>query len=419
MKTHNNFDQSFEFAGKAKTLSLIAIGIGIVAIAVGFLTNNAERTFANLLLMGYYFACVCMAGVFFCAVQYVAQAGWSASLIRVPQAMAKTLPIAALILLVIVLSGLFMTHQVVNEEGKTVIAPYLYKLWAIKDVAVKGSENYDPIIAGKASFLNIPFFLVRVGGFLALYSLFGYLLVKYSRSEDEIGGMTNYNLSFKISCIFLVIFGFTTPIFAFDTIMSLEAHWFSTMFGWYNFAAMWVTGLATMALIIILLKENGYLEWVNENHIHNFGQLIFGFSIFWTYVWFAQFLLIYYANLPEEAVYFYKRWEPEFQPWWWLNIIINFLCPVLILMMRDTKRMFAVVKYVCILILLGHWLDYYLMIMPGTVGGEGRGFSFEEIGIAIGFVGVFTFSVSSALSKFKALAPKNHPFLDESLHHHI
>jgi len=419
MKTHNNFDQKFEFAGKAKTLSLVAIVIGVVAIAAGFLSGHGEREFSNLLLMGYYFACVCMAGLFFCAVQYVAQAGWSASLIRIPQALAKTLPIAAAVLVVIVAAGLLNTHTIVNEEGKSVVAPYLYKLWAIKDVAVKGSENYDPIIAGKSSFLNIPFFFIRLIGFLGIYSIFGYLLVKYSKNEDEIGGMKNYNSSFKMACIFLVIFGFTTPIFAFDTIMSLEAHWFSTMFGWYNFAAMWVSGLCVIALIIILLKEQGYMEWLNENHMHNFGQLIFGFSIFWTYVWFAQFLLIYYANLPEEAVYFFKRWEPEFQPWWWLNIIINFLAPLLLLMARDYKRMIGRMKYVCILLLLGHWLDYYMMIMPGTVGTEGRGFSFEEIGTAIGFLGLFVYCFSTALASFKSLAPKNHPFLEESLHHHI
>jgi hypothetical protein len=418
MGTHNSFDEKFEFGGRAKTLSLIGIVIGIVAIAYGFLIGHVERTFSNLLLMGYYFACVCMAGVFFCAVQYVAQAGWSAALIRVPQAFAKVLPIAAIILIIIAAAGLMVTHTSVNEEGKSVVVPYLYKIWAAKDIAVKGSENYDPIIAGKSSFLNIPFFFVRLVVFLGIYSIFGWLLAKYSNNEDELGGMFNYNKSFKMACIFLVIFGFTTPIFAFDTIMSLEAHWFSTMFGWYNFAAMWVSGLAAITLVLILLKQQGYFSFITENHIHSMGQLIFGFSIFWTYVWFAQFLLIYYANLPEEAVYFYKRWEPEFKPWFWLNIIINFLCPVLLLMSRDAKRLIPRVKYVCILLLCGHWLDYYMMIMPGTVGAE-RGFFIEEVGIALGFTGLFTFLMLSALSRFKSTIPKKHPFLQESLHHHI
>ena len=292
MKTHNSFEGQYDFIGKAKTYSLIAIVIGVLAVIGGFAFGQAERTFANLLLMGYYFTCVCMAGVFFCAVQYVAQAGWSASVLRIPQAFAGTLPYAAAVLIVIVLAGLFLTHQGVNEEGKSTIVPYLYKLWAIKGVETPGNENYDPIIAGKHAFLNKGFFIGRLIAFLGCYAIFGNLLIKYSENEDEIGGMSNYEKSFKMSCIFLVIFGFTTPIFAFDTIMSLEAHWFSTMFGWYNFAAMWVSGLAVMTLTIIILRQNGYLQWITEDHLHNMGIFMFAFSIFWTYVWFAQFLLI-------------------------------------------------------------------------------------------------------------------------------
>jgi hypothetical protein len=421
METHDNhFDTPFQFTGNAKNLSLLAIVIGVICVIVGFVTHNTERTFDNLLLMGYYFTCVCLAGLFFCAVQYVAQAGWSASLIRIPQAFAKVLPYAGALLIFIIACGLIFKHEVPNEEGAgTHLAPYLYKLWAAPGVADIKSPQYDAILAGKASFLNIPFFLGRLVVFLGVYSIFGYLLVKYSQNEDEMGGMFNYEKSFKMACIFLVILGFTSPIFAFDAIMSLEAHWFSTMFGWYNFAAMWVSGLAVIALATILLRSNGYFSWISQDHLHNLAQLIFGFSIFWTYVWFAQFLLIYYANLPEESVYFYKRWEPEFKPWFWLNIIINFATPILALMSRDAKRLTSRLKWVCIIIICGHWLDYYMMIMPGTVGGAGRGFSFEEIGIAIGFAGLFVFSFGIALSKFKYLAPKNHPFLQESLHHHI
>jgi hypothetical protein len=412
-----NYDQTFEFAGKAKTYSLVAIAVGILAIAFGFLTGHAERTFANLLLMSYYFACVCMMGVFFNAIQYVAQAGWSVSVIRVTQAFSRVLPYAAVILVAVISLGLIFSHKIV-EEGKTIVEPYLYGHWATPGLSTKGSENYDAIIAGKSVFLNKPFFIARVIIFLALYSIFGALLNKYSNNEDNLGGMVNYNKSFKMSAIFLIIFGFTTPIFAFDVIMSLEAHWYSTLFGWYNLAALWVSGLAALTLIVILLRQNGYMSWVTENHLHDLGKLVFGFSIFWTYLWFAQFLLYYYANVPEETIYYYKRWEPEFKPWFWLNIVLNFAVPVLLLMSRDAKRATSVLKYVCIVVLLGHWLDYYMMIMPGTVGAEGRGFGVEEIGIALGYVGVFSFLMLNALSK-SSLVPKNHPFLEESLNHHI
>ena len=419
MKTHNSFDEQFEFAGKAKTWSLIAIVVGVLAIAFGFITDHGERTFANLLLMGYYFTCVCLAGAVFCAIQYAAQAGWSASLLRVPQAFIKVLPIAATLLIAIIVAGLSLTHHTHNEEGKDVVVPYLYKLWAAKGLTTAGSENYDAIIAGKSGYLNIPFFLFRLVAFLGSYTLLGLLLVKYSKNEDEIGGMINYNKSFKIACTFLAIFGFTVPLFAFDAIMSLDAHWFSTMFGWYNFAALWVSGLSIITLVTIYLRNQGYFSWITTDHLHNMGQLIFGFSIFWTYLWFAQFLLTYYANIPEESVYFYKRWEPEFKPWFWLNIVINFATPLLVIMSRDSKRAVPVLRTMCIILVFGHWLDYYIMIMPGTVGSEGRGLGVEEIGIFIGFAGLFVFLVFNALSKFKSLEPKNHPFLEESLHHHI
>ncbi|MDY0903638.1 quinol:cytochrome C oxidoreductase [Pedobacter sp. CFBP9032] len=407
MGTHNiNFSEQFEFTGKVKTLSIIGIALGVAAVAYGFIAGDKvmhERTFANLLLMGYYFACVCMSGMFFLAVQYVAQAGWSASILRVPQAMAKTLPIAAVLLIVIISAGLF-THN-------------LYHHWHADGLTDPNSPNYDSLIAGKAVFLNVPFFLGRQVVFLGVYSIFAMLFVKLSYNEDLAGGLESYRKGFKNACIFLVIYGFTTPIFAFDTIMSLEAHWFSTMFGWYNFAAMWVSSLATIAIILILLRRAGYMQWVNNSHLHNLGQFIFGFSIFWTYVWFAQFLLIYYANMPEETVYFYRRFE-YYKFWFFLNLAMNFLAPVLLLMDRDNKRTDVKLLFVSIVVLLGHWVDYYQMIMPGAVEDGHNGFGVIEIGTAVGFVGLFTFTVLTSLSK-KPLIAKNHPLLQESLHHQL
>jgi hypothetical protein len=404
MGTHNiNFSEQFEFTGKVKTLSIVGVLLGAAAIVYGFLSGHQERTFANLLLMAYYFACVCMSGTFFLAVQYVAQAGWSASILRVPQAMAKTLPIAAAILFVVVAAGLY-SHN-------------LYHHWHADGLTDPNSPNYDSLIAGKSVFLNVPFFLGRQVLFLGIYSIFSIMFVKYSYNEDLAGGLNSYRKSFKNACIFLVIYGFTTPVFAFDTIMSLEAHWFSTMFGWYNFAAMWVSSLATIAIIIILLRRAGYMQWVNNSHLHNLGQFIFGFSIFWTYVWFAQFLLIYYANMPEETIYFYKRFE-YYKFWFFLNLAMNFLAPVLLLMDRDNKRTDAKLLFVAIVVLLGHWVDYYQMIMPGAVEDGHNGFGIIEIGTALGFVGLFTFTVLTALSK-KPLIAKNHPLLQESLHHQL
>jgi len=406
MGNHNhthNFTEQFTFSGKLKTWTLIAIVVGVLAAAFGFVTGQQERTFANLLLMAYYFTCVCATGLFFIALQYVAQAGWATGLIRIPQAMSRVLPVASLILIIVSASGL-LTHN-------------LYHHWNAEGLTDPNSPAYDKLIAGKAGYLNVPFFLTRLVLFLGAYSFFAWLFAKYSEREEADGGLVFYDKSFKWSTIFLIVFGFTTPLWAFDTIMSLEAHWFSTMFGWYNFAAMWVSGLCVITLIVIFMKKAGYLSWVNENHLHDLGKFIFAFSIFWTYIWFSQFLLIYYANIPEETVYFYKRWEPEYLPWFWLNIIINFLAPLLVLMARDSKRQMNRLMYVCIILLCGHWLDYYMMIMPGTVESH-RGFGIIEIGIAIGFVGLFMFFTLNQISK-RSLVAKNHPFLEESINHQI
>jgi hypothetical protein len=243
MSTHqHNFAKYYEFSGKPRTWSLAAILIGLVAVAIGFLIGGhegQERIFLNLLQMSYYFTCVCAGSLFFVALQYVAQAGWPASLIRIPEAFAKVLP-----------------------------------------------------IAGKSAYLNVPFFLARLVILLGIYSFFAMKITKFSNDEDSEGGLANYNRNVKYATIFMVIFGFTTPIFAFDTIMSLEAHWFSTMFGWYNFAGMWVVALCAITLSVILLKKAGHFTWVNENHLHDLGKFIFAFSIFWTYIWFGQFLFI-------------------------------------------------------------------------------------------------------------------------------
>jgi hypothetical protein len=422
MKTHNSFDEQYQFTGKVKTWSLVAIVIGVITIIAGFLTGHEQRTFSNLLLMGYYFTCVCAAGVMFCAIQYAAQAGWSAAILRVPQAFGRVLPIAALILVIIIIAGLSVTHTVV-DGGTSHVEPYLYARWATQDLHIKGNSIYDAVIAGKSGFLNEPFFLIRIVGMLACYSLFGWLLYKYSSNEDEVGGMKFYNKSFLVSCVFLVIFGFTVPIFAFDTIMSLEARWFSTMFGWYNLAGLWVSGLSVMTLVIIYLRKAGYLSWVTEDHLHNMGLFMFAFSVFWTYLWFAQFLLTYYANIPEESAYFVRRWEPDFMVWFWLNIVINFGAPLLILMSRDSKRYVGTLKVMCIILIGGHWLDYFQMIAPNTIPEHDHWYwkviSWVEPGIFIGFAGLFTFLLLSTLSRFKSLIPKKHPFLEESLHHHI
>lgn len=198
--------------------------------------------------------------------------------------------------------------------------------------------------------------------------------------------------------------------------MSIDAHWFSTLFGWYTFAGLFVSGMATMALLVLYLKKRGYMQHINENHLHDVGKFMFAFSVFWTYLWFSQFMLIWYANLPEEVVYYQTRWE-YFRTLWIGNFIVNFIAPFLVLMTRDAKRKVQVLWVGGIIIICGHWLDVFLMVTPGTVGAHWH-IGFVEIGTFVGYLGLFLFSTFRELSKAPLVA-KNHPMLAESMHHHI
>jgi hypothetical protein len=217
--------------------------------------------------------------------------------------------------------------------------------------------------------------------------------------------------------MFLVVFGISSSMAAWDWVLSIDTHWFSTMFGWYVFASWFVAGLSAMTLTVVILKQNGYLKLVNANHLHDLGKFVFAFSIFWTYIWFSQFMLIWYANIPEESIYFLDRLDDHYAWIFFFNLIINFAFPFLVLMTRDAKRQMIMLKIVTIAILIGHWFDFYLMMMPGTMRGD-AGIGFIEIGTTLIFLGVFLITFTKGLTK-ASLVPVNHPFIEESIHHHV
>lgn len=282
------------------------------------------------------------------------------------------------------------------------------------------SPHYDAIIAGKKGFLNKPFYFIRLVLYFGLWYGLWKVLRNLSLQEDEIGGTENYEKAIKFGTAFLLVFGVTSSTSAWDFVMAIDTHWFSTMFGWYTLASWHVAGLATMTLTIVMLKERGYLKAVNESHLHDLGKFCFAFSIFWTYVWFAQFLLIYYANLPEEAIYYRERFSGYggiYKAPFFINLFLNFVTPFLVLMTRDSKRTPLILKIACWSILVGHYFDFYTNIMPGTVG-EHAGFGPVEFGFILLFACAFIWSVSTQLTKGN-LIPRNHPMLEESLHHDV
>ena len=379
-----------------KLLSISLIAVGIVGIAYGFATDHT-RTWASLLHSNFFVLAIALCGLFFYALQFAAEVGWSAVILRVPLAMAQYLPFACLSLIVIFLFG---HHDIYH--------------WTHADLYDKASEHYDKILDGKKAFLNIPFFVIRLVLYGVIWAGSAFMLKKYAQEEDKIGGTENYWKSSKLSHVFLVLFAVTSSTGAWDILMSIDAHWFSTLFGWYVFAGLFVSGLTVMGILTIYLKRNGYLPKVNENHIHDIGKFMFAFSIFWTYLWFSQFMLIWYANLPEEVAYYALRQTPHFRPFFILNFLINFMVPFFLFMSRDSKRKEGTLIVAGVIMLIGHWIDVWLIVMPGILGSHAQ-IGIVEIASTAFFAGVFIWVVLNSLSK-SAVVAENHPMIEESYH---
>lgn len=368
-----------------------------------------KRLYTTLWANNMYFVGLGLIGLFFVAIQYAAAAGWSAGIVRIPLAMGHWIPIAGILTLVL----WFVVKADVFH-------------WTHHDLYEPGSAGYDAIIDGKAPFFFWPgpaggfpiFFILRMVLFFGLWYYF-FTKIKKNMLAEDLDASPNYWFKNRgISAWFLVFFGASSSIAAWDWVMSIDTHWFSTMFGWYVFASWWVTGLAVITLLVAYLKDAGYLKVVNSNHLHDLGKFVFAFSIFWTYIWFSQFLLIYYANIPEETVYFIQRMSTSQYSWiFYLNLILNFVLPFLLFMTRDSKRQLSMLKVVCPIVVVGHWFDFYNMVTPGVMKFDGS-FGLLEIGVGCIFFAAFLFVTLTSLSKMP-LVGRNHPLLGESLHHHI
>jgi hypothetical protein len=391
-------DRRYELTRNNKMIPMVLMAIGVVAIIVGFMTDHT-RVWASLLVNNFYFMAISLAGTFFIAFNYAAQAGWSVGVKRVAEAMGGFLKFGMLGMLLIFIFG---HHDIYH--------------WTHHELYDPSSPEYDKILAGKSGFLNIPFYIIRVVAYAAIWIGFTYVLRKHSLQEDMDGSISHYKKCVTLSAVFLVLFAVTSSTSAWDFLMSVDSHWFSTLFGWYTFAGLFVSGMAMMCLFTLYLRSRGYMEHVTENHLHDIGKFMFAFSIFWTYLWFSQFMLIWYANLPEEVVYYQVRWN-FFRTLWVANLLINFCAPFLVLMTRDAKRQIRILWVAGIIILCGHWLDVFVMVMPGTVGSHWH-IGFIELGTMLGYLGAFILVTLKEVSK-ASLLPKNHPMLQETLHHHI
>jgi len=386
MKERINLSRTF-------LISCIAcVAIGIITLTYGFI-SDPQRTWANYLLNNFYFLSLAIGGAFFLALQAITQAGWSSGFRRIPEAMMMYIPVAGILLLFLY----FGMH-------------HLYQ-WA-NPAIVAANEH----IQHKSAYMNIPFFFGRLILFFLAWIFLTRLIRKASLKEDISGGMESFIKIEWLSKVFIFVLAVTFSALGFDLLMSIDIKWFSTIFALKNFIAAFQKGSAVIFIIVILLNRRGYLEFLNVSHTHDFARYIFIVSIFYGYFWFSQFMLTWYANIPEETIYYAKRWTSEWQPVWAADIIVNWLIPFMVLLPVLTSRKKWVVFAIGIVLLVGQWLDLFVEIFPGSVGHSK--FGFIEIGTYIGFAGLFVLVTGYHLSK-AALVPKNHPLLDESYQHHF
>lgn len=387
-----NLDKQLVVSNKFNYLAYALMAVGIITLIIGFVVNPT-KTWANYLMNNYYFLSLGIGATFFGALQYITQSGWSAGFVRIPQAMGKVIPIIAILMLPIIIFGL----------------PDLYH-WAHP-----GAADHDAIVAHKAPYLNIPFFVFRYALFFALWILLTWYLRKLSLREDRENGMNMFYKSEFYSKVYIFTLAVTFSLATFDWIMSIDVHWYSTIFAFRNFAMAFYHGTSVIVLIIIILNKLGYLPFLTASHLKDYSRYIFILSIIWTYMWFAQYILIWYANIPEETVYYLPRTKGEFMPLFYLELIINWVVPFVLLLSNYLVSHKNTLLTICIIIIFGQWIDLYQQVIVGTYGKLEIGLI--EVGTFLGFIGMFALVVAKSLASVPLVA-QHHPYLEESLHHH-
>ena len=405
--------------GRYKQWAYALIGAGVLSLILGyvFLHPNASgegehygatKYWAVLMHNSIFFLLITVASLFFISATTMAMGGWQTAMRRVPEAISGFVYVGGIIALAVLLGYVWFSHD-----------HHIYHWKDTEHVA------HDKLLSWKKGFLNKNFFTIATILVIGTWMFLRHWYRKNSLAEDAgtPGDRSYFWKSIIICAAFIVVYGLTvgstTPWL---WLMSIDAHWFSTMYSWYTFASSWVAGLSLIMLFIVYLKNQGYLEYVNEEHIHDIGKFMFAFSVFWTYLWFSQYMLIWYSNQPEETVYFQPRLLGPYRGIFFLNLIINFLAPLLILMKRGSKRNYTTVTFMAVVLIFGHWLDFYQMIMPGPLkedvnGGNTIGLFIFDMGVAAGFIGLVMLIVGNKLAK-ASLLPKNHPFVKESIVHH-
>lgn len=389
-------NNKFVFPSTLRNVSFALIAVGVVAFAIGFYTTP-ERAWANFLLDNIYFLGLAIGATFYQALQYITQSGWSAQYKRIPEAMGQYLPVALIGFIVLFFLG---THSLYHWTHEEAVA-------------------HDHLLEHKSPYLNLPFFGIRLAAYFGLWILMTTLLRRWSLKEDIEGGLDYFYKSEFYSRVTIFILAFTFSLFAVDWMMSIDAHWFSTIYAGKNFIAAFLHGIAFITLVVILMKRNGYFPATNTIHLHDFSRYLFALTIAYGYFWFSQFFLIWFANIPEETFYYVERIK-NWHPLMLVGFGFNFFFPFIFLMWNRIAKSETGLLIATVVMLAGYWVDLYEQILPGVAmqhpNVDIAGFGIVEIGGFLGFLGLFVFVFATVLSK-NNLIPVKHPYLEESLQH--
>ena len=370
-------------------IALVSFGVLVISAGPVF---DSKRLWPSFLQNAVFFLTLSLGAMVFLSIHHVSNAGWSAALKRVPEAMIRYLPWGGLMVLLI----FFGRHSIYQ--------------WS------HGIAPASDAMKMKGAFLSTPFFFARMAVVLVIWCAFGYLMCRESGLQDEDGLLEHTEKSKKYSAIFLAAFAVTFSLASFDWLMSIEAEFYSTIFAFYCFSGLFVSGIASVTLLVILLRRRGFFAEINADHLHNLGKMIFGFSTFWAYIWISQYLLIYYANLPEETVFYLRQTAtPGWKVLFLVNLFLNWLIPFVLLISRKAKRNESLLLAACLTVLIGHWLDLYLMIFPAL--GASSMIGVVDLALIGGFAAGFFLTFTNGLSRV-SLTPLHDPYLSESLSLH-
>jgi hypothetical protein len=371
---------------------MIATGAGGVVLAATAMISP-ERAWANLLLLAYYLVTLGLGGSLFIALTTVCGAGWSTAFRRVPEAMTGIIPVAGVILLAAL--ALRLPQYGWHHHGGGDAGTFWFKeLW-----------------------LNPTFLAIRAVGYIVLWVVFSRRLVRSSRYQDESPPDLQSPINLPTSVLFLFVFGITISFASVDWIMALEPMWFSTIWGVYQFSGLITATLAAMVIACVTLRRLGPLDGVfRTEHLHDLGKLLVGFSCFWMYIWFSQYMLIWYANIPEETSYFLSRTRGPWGPVVVGSIVLNWAIPFFVLLPRPCKRSESVMLKIAFVLLVGRWLDLYVMIFPPLTGDVPL-FGLPEIAAVLCVCGLAGLLIAKSFAAARPV-PENDPFLAESLNYH-